>query len=302
MPTSLNAKDESVFDRETIEQLKFESANAAAVLRVVRGMRLNPSAGAPVFPALPVFWRSWLYFTVTAFTLAACVHLAWHLTGGISQWYRQYIYAMAGVYSAFIGPIISYLIAIIARLLSGEQITHDAYNLRVLHDHTNAMMLREFSEKTLKQAGAQIKRNIDQLGDIRTFMLTLLGSVAALMLAMLTGAGISKSSNLYEMAAGVGALAAPLVLIGHFFAFRPLPRLRYWLSIIEIAQNIERKELRLNAASSSDSVQAGRGGLLRKVWHTIVAVDRWLAGKKITTELAHEEAEKKNATEPPAGP
>lgn len=172
-------------------------------------MRLNPATEVPTFPALPVFWRGWLYFSVIAFTLAGCIHLAWQLTGGISRPHLQHIYVTAGIYSAFIGPIMSYLIAQVARLLSGEQIAHEAYGMRVLHDHTNAMKLRNFSEKALKQASAQVKRNIDQLGDIRMFMLTLLGGVAALTLAMLTGAGIPKSSDLNEMAAGVGALAAP---------------------------------------------------------------------------------------------
>lgn len=288
MSTSRNVKDDSVFDNETKEQLKAESTTVAAVLRIVRDMSLNPDAGVPAFPALPVFLRSWVYFMVIAFTLTACIHIAWRLTGGISQSYLQYIYARAAVYSGLIGPIMSYLIAIVARLLSGEQITHDAYELRVLHDHTNAMMLCGFSEKTLKQAGAQIKRNIDQLGDIRNFMLAFLGGFAALMLAMLSGFGIPKSSTLYEMAVGVGALSAPVMLIGHFFAFRPLPRYRYWLSIIEIAQNIERKELVPNETVPRVGMQAKQVGLLSKAWRIVFTVDRWLAGKEVTTKLTHE--------------
>lgn len=289
MPTLRNVDDKLVFDEKTLKQLERESNQVSEVLKAIRDMRLHPTAEVPMRRAVPVFWRVWISFAIGALTLAGCFHLVSKLVNGDSQPDPYIIYTKALVYIAFIGTYLSYMAAQLARLLGGEQITQDGYRARVKHDHANAMMLSGFSERTLKQAAAQVKRNIDQLGDIRTFMLTLLGGVAALMLAILTGVGVPSNSQLYEIAIGVGALAAPLVVFGHFSAFRPLPRLRYCLSIIEIAQNIEPQTPAISPTSQPDATQCTLLGKLKRAWELLIKVDRWLAGRRRANEKPESE-------------
>jgi hypothetical protein len=128
-------------------------------------------------------------------------------------------------------------------LLGGEQLGHDSYLSRVRHDYKNAMRLIEFSEKTLKQAAALTKRKIDNITDTRVFFLSFLGGVGTLAIALLHAFEVPNASHWYGEAARLGALGGLLVTIGYFYSFKPLPRLRYNLSIIELAQQLERDSM-----------------------------------------------------------
>lgn len=221
-------------------RIESESELVHSVLRMVDEMELNPPAPVPHGRFLPTFWR-WLWrFTAVpvGFAVALCV-VAW-VSKELTAYGAGVAFAAALLFGGSLAAVFSLIVAGTSVLLGGEQLGHDSYLSRVRHDYGNAVRLIGFSEETLKQAAALTKRKIDNIVDIRVFFLTFLGGVGTLAFAILHALEVPDASHWYGEAARLSALGGLLVTIGYFYAFKPLPRLRYNLSIIELAQQLPR--------------------------------------------------------------
>lgn len=263
------------YDDELIQRIESESRLVHSVLRVVDEMALNPPTPIPYGRFMPIFWR-WLFrFTAVpiGFAVALCV-VAWILKE-LTPYDAGVVLVTALLLGGSLAAMFSIIVAGTSVLLGGEQLGHDSYLSRVRHDYENAMRLSGFSEKNLKQAATLTKRKIDNITDIRVFFLSFLGGVGTLAIVLLHALEVPNVSHWYGEAARLSALGGLLVTIGYFYSFKPLPRLRYNLSIIELAQQLERDaNTEEESARQSNSGLHGRRNSLFKT--AVGAVTYWV--------------------------
>ena len=235
------AKNASRHSDELRRRIDLESRQVHAVLKATGRMTLNPSAPVPYGRIVPTFLTWLLRFAAIPIGFAVAVCLAAYAYNELTLSSAVRVFEAAIVYGGSLAAILSLIIAGTARMLVGEQIAHDAYLARVRHDYENAVKLIGYGEGTLKQAAALVKRQIDYVGDVRIFFLSLLGGFGALTFSILAALEVPKSFPLYGDAARFAVLCGLLVVVGYFYSFKSLPSLRYQMSVIELAQQLERE-------------------------------------------------------------
>jgi hypothetical protein len=252
------AKSTAPYAKKLRQRIKHESKQLHTVLRTVNDMKLNPSTPVPQVKFMPIFGLWLLRLTTVPFGIAVSICVVGCIFNELTAPYVIRVFVEMFIYGETLAAMFSFIIAGTAQILEGEQMAHDDYLSRVQHDYENALKLVEFSEGVLNQAAALIKRQLDYLSYTRLFFLSFIGGTGALIVAFLHALKVPESSTWYSDAAGFSALGGLLVIIGYFYAFKPLPRLRYQQSIIELAQHLEREE------NAEDLSPQNRGELQKK--------------------------------------
>lgn len=210
-----------------------------AVLRDVRGMKMCPVARVPDYPTRRVFWFCCLPLAGIPLFYPISVGIVEGLVDTLSSGEALLLLLLALVLIAC-GALVSGLVAMLIKVCHGECIEDDGYGSRVRHDYNNALRLLKYSDKVLKQAAIQLRQAIERRSHTQTFMFAYMIGVGTVIGALLAGFEIPKTSSLYGDFLRYGALSTPVVFAVQIYSNMKLPKLRYHLTIVEMAQNIER--------------------------------------------------------------
>jgi hypothetical protein len=228
-------------DGEESDRVTRESDRVNAVLQALRTMKMNPNDPVPGYPARQAFWR-WVRRWATI-TLSVPLSL-WAVEYLLSDLSTLEVIALPAIWVAInvlIAAVIGLLILFITAC-HGERIEDYGYRVRVFHDQANADRLRQFTVESIKQAAVHIKRVLEQRVELRNMAVIFMLGTEAILRIWLDSSGFSKTSQLYIQFLGYCALSAPILLFVQVHSFLSLPKLRYQLSIAELAQHLERKQ------------------------------------------------------------